>query len=334
MRIASSVTSVSWIPSEAVTGTMKAPMLLGLTHYDDPPPERLDDLAGMHAAGRFRFANRLAAWIDVDEHGEVRDAGYTGGGLIATTDLRLGTRTVRLPPLPWPDIRDEPEIGLDAVRFVQTSGGRTNAPMPRRISRPPYVMVASPPVWTTLALTIRTDGSAAFEVLGATRFPRHWIYGPDGTLAQKSGLADYRSWAGDTSAEHSPWAQHDQRVLIADAETALERELSTLIMRRGSRPRLRKVAAGEAVTRQGEPGGELYLVLDGMLAVEVDDAAVAEVGPGAIVGERALLDGGRRTATLRALTPCRLAVAAAGEIDRSALVELSRGHHREDAMRV
>jgi len=38
MRIASSVTSISWIPSEAVTGLNKGIFESGFAHYDDPPP--------------------------------------------------------------------------------------------------------------------------------------------------------------------------------------------------------------------------------------------------------------------------------------------------------
>ena len=50
------------------------------------------------------------------------------------------------------------------------------------------------------------------------------------------------------------------------------------------------------LTEQGAVDGELFLLLDGVLVVEVDGAEVAEVGPGAVVGERALLEGepGRR----------------------------------------
>ena len=39
MRIESSTTSVSWIPSEAVTGLNKGIFDSGFTHYDPPPPE-------------------------------------------------------------------------------------------------------------------------------------------------------------------------------------------------------------------------------------------------------------------------------------------------------
>jgi hypothetical protein len=65
MRIESAVTSVSWIPSEAITGMTKAPFELGVAHYDDPPPDVIHDLGALQAADRFRFANELRAWIDV-----------------------------------------------------------------------------------------------------------------------------------------------------------------------------------------------------------------------------------------------------------------------------
>ena len=84
------------------------------------------------------------------------------------------------------------------------------------------------------------------------------------------------------------------------------------------------------LTEQGAPGNELYLVLDGVLAVEVDGTVVAEVGPGAVLGERAILEGGPRTSTLRTVTPCRIAVAVAEQIERDALHELSEGHRREE----
>ncbi|MBW3606261.1 MAG: cyclic nucleotide-binding domain-containing protein [Actinobacteria bacterium] len=101
-------------------------------------------------------------------------------------------------------------------------------------------------------------------------------------------------------------------------------------MRAGTKPKIRKLDKDALLTEQGQPGDELYLLLDGMLTVEVDGKAVAEVGPGAILGERAVLEGGTRTSTLRADTPCRVAVARADQLDRDALVELSKGHRREE----
>jgi hypothetical protein len=61
VRVESSVTSLSWIPSEAVTGLNKAIFDMGLTHYDEPPPDTITDLEALRAADRFRFANTSSA---------------------------------------------------------------------------------------------------------------------------------------------------------------------------------------------------------------------------------------------------------------------------------
>jgi CRP-like cAMP-binding protein len=84
------------------------------------------------------------------------------------------------------------------------------------------------------------------------------------------------------------------------------------------------------VTEQGAPSDELYLVLDGVVRIEVDGERIAEYGPGSMHGERAVLEGGRRTSTMTAVTPCTLAVAPADQVDRDALVVLSEGHRREE----
>jgi CRP-like cAMP-binding protein len=84
------------------------------------------------------------------------------------------------------------------------------------------------------------------------------------------------------------------------------------------------------IVAEGDEATDLYLVLDGVVRVEKGGVALAELGPGAVVGERAVLEGGRRTSTLVAVTRCRLAVARADQIERPVLVELSVGHRRED----
>jgi NTE family protein len=62
------------------------------------------------------------------------------------------------------------------------------------------------------------------------------------------------------------------------------------------------VARGETLMRQGEEADTLFLVISGRFQVLVDGAAtpVAEIGPGAPIGEIAFFAGGRRTATVRA----------------------------------
>jgi len=88
-------------------------------------------------------------------------------------------------------------------------------------------------------------------------------------------------------------------------------------------PERRMLEPDETLVDQGAPGDELYLVLDGVLGVEVDGEEIAEIGPGAIVGEKALLEGGTRTATLRAQTRGRIAVIPGELIDRTQLEGLA-----------
>jgi CRP-like cAMP-binding protein len=60
--------------------------------------------------------------------------------------------------------------------------------------------------------------------------------------------------------------------------------------------------AGQVLIQRGKPGTGLYVLLEGNLIVEAPEGT-RELGPGAVVGERALLSAdGRRTARVRALT--------------------------------
>ena len=58
---------------------------------------------------------------------------------------------------------------------------------------------------------------------------------------------------------------------------------------------------------------------------------VGQVGPGTVVGERASLEDGRRTADLRALTQARVAETAPGALTAEQLSDLAQGHRREDS---
>jgi CRP-like cAMP-binding protein len=60
------------------------------------------------------------------------------------------------------------------------------------------------------------------------------------------------------------------------------------------------------LTDQGRPGQEAYVILEGRAGVYVNGAQIAEVGPGELVGEMALIDHRPRIATVRALTPMKL----------------------------
>jgi len=331
MRYESSITSLSWIPSEAVTGSTRMAFDSGFTHYDNPPPDEIDDLEALRVGDKFRFANFLRGWIEVGPGGEINGCGYSGSGLIGNTTIRLGALRHTFQNALLPALRRDPEKGDGWVRFTQTVGGRTGLPAPRKVKHPPYVQWQAPLVWTTLTLTLHNDGRAESQMSGASSFPRHWIYDDSGKLTHKSGLTDYTDWMATSFGQHTLWGDHDSPALVTAVETALEHEMSVQLMHGEGRPKITKLAADSVLVRQGEPGSELYLVLDGVIRVERDGEWLAEYGPGALLGERAFLEGGERTSTLVAVTPCRVASVEAGQFDRSALEELSGGHRREDA---
>ena len=331
MRYENSVTSVSWIPSEAVTGPHRKAFDAGFAHYDDPPPAQIDDLEALRVADRFRFANVLRAWIEVDDAGQITGSGYGGGGLIGNTTIKVGARQRVFQNALLPDVRRDPEHGESWVRFAQTVGGRTSLPAPRPVKHPPYVQWQSPLVWTTLSLTLHADGRADSAMTGASKFPRHWVYDAAGQLTHKSGLTDFTDWMAKSFGRHTPWGDQDSAALVTAVETALEHSLSVQLMHGAAKPRIEKLAAGSILAKQGQPGTDLYLVLDGVVRVERDGEWLAEYGPGAILGERAHLEGGIRTSTNVAVTACRVAAVDAAGFDQSALAELSAGHRREDA---
>ena len=330
MRIQSSVTSISWIPSEAVRGMTRLPFDMGVAHYDEPPPDQVDDLDVLREADRFRFANRLSAWIEVDD-GRITGHGYSGGGQIGSTTMRLGGKVATFAAVAFPDRQQAPVVSDGWVRFVQTSGGRTGVPAPRRVKYPPFVQVSAPLAWTTLALTLSADGSSAHEVVGASPFPRHWIYDHDGKLVLKSGLVDFKDWYNRAFGSHTPWGDEDSPALVSEVETALERELSGHIMRGGTKPRISKLAQGGTLVSEGDEGSDVFLVLDGVVSVEVKGTPLGQLGPGAVLGERALIEGGRRTATLRAVTKCRVATINGSDLDPEMLTQLAAIHRREEA---
>jgi hypothetical protein len=329
MNIRAAVTSISWIPSEAIAGATKLPFETGVAHYDPPPPDAIEDLEELRRTDRFRFANELHGWVEVRD-GRIVDYGQSGRGLIGSTTLQVGPKKAVFQAVALPDLQPAPDVTETKVTFFQTCGGRTGVPAPRRVRRAPFVQFSAPLAWTTLALEMHADGTCEHHLVGASPFPRHWVYGTSGELVKKSGLIDFSTWYRSAFGKHSPWGDEDSPALATEVETALERQLSADLMQGAAKPRVIKVDAGTAIVEQGDPGEELFLVLDGVVRVEVDGERIAEYGPGSMHGERAVLEGGLRTSTVRAVTKCKLAVAKADQVDREALQQLSAGHRREE----
>src|ERR671930_241278 len=136
MRIEKTVTAISWIPSEAIEGLPKVPFELGIGHYDEPPPDRLnpDDLPRLRDEDRFREANHLKAWVEVEDD-RIVNHGQAGEAVVGSTTFKLGPKDVIFAGVAYDTLRSEPEATDDAVRFVQTVGGRARFPAPLDLRR-------------------------------------------------------------------------------------------------------------------------------------------------------------------------------------------------------
>jgi CRP-like cAMP-binding protein len=70
-----------------------------------------------------------------------------------------------------------------------------------------------------------------------------------------------------------------------------------------------EVPKGRVLTREGDPGRECFVVVDGRATVTVGDRGrAARLSPGACFGEMSLLDQKPRSATVEAQTDMRLLV--------------------------
>jgi CRP/FNR family cyclic AMP-dependent transcriptional regulator len=68
------------------------------------------------------------------------------------------------------------------------------------------------------------------------------------------------------------------------------------------------VPAGHELAREETFGDEFYMILDGNVRIHRAGSTIRTLGPGDFLGEIALIDHGRRTASATAETDCRLLV--------------------------
>jgi len=76
------------------------------------------------------------------------------------------------------------------------------------------------------------------------------------------------------------------------------------------------VAAGRVLIEPGQHGSGLYVILAGTVLIEAPEGT-RELGPGAVIGERALLSAdGTRTARVRTMTDVRVLAVDRIEFER------------------
>jgi CRP-like cAMP-binding protein len=77
----------------------------------------------------------------------------------------------------------------------------------------------------------------------------------------------------------------------------------------------RHLVHGEVLCRQGDYESDVFVIVDGKASVSIDGAKLATVGTGEVVGELSMVQGGRRTATLEAITSLHVLVLDPREVD-------------------
>ena len=309
MEVRSSVTAISWIPSEAVTGLTDAAFKAGFTHYDPAPPDAIGPdvpatIEDLRIADRFRFANHLVAVAEFDDDGRCVRPSYTGAGAIGATTVRFGKRftVAAVQPARSPGrARDRRRLGA-----LQPDRGWAHRAA-RATSRSPAAVRAATSrrsAWSTLELVLHADGRAEGRLVGASPFPRHWVYD------------------GDRHAGGQEW--HDRLQELGRQRLRLphavgRRGLAGAGHRGRDRPRtaaVRRDHAGRGQAGDPPPAGwalpdhrrattvtSCTSLLDGVAGGRGRRPELGRGRAGAVLGERAVLEGGTRTSTLRAVTP-------------------------------
>jgi hypothetical protein len=321
LRHEAAATCLSWIPPTAVQGVFSLPFGLGIAHYDQPPPDELPDVEALLAADAIRFANQLHAWIEVEE-GRITSHGMSGQGRLGSTTVRLRSHGLTFAGVALPDLVPPVQVHRDRIVFTQTAGGHTGAPVPRPVTRPPFWRLAAPLAWTTITLTLRADGTSAAQLAAASSFPRHYLYDHAGRLTHKSALIRYKDWLRQSGREANPWSGGGAPVPVTPVRGEAERSLGNAILVSGD---YRQHTLPQDMLLSDRPiaAGEVHLVLDGLLVIEIDRQPGVEVGPGAIFDPAMRTPYSKEHVTVRARTPSRLAVLRRAQLDDQALLSVA-----------
>jgi small-conductance mechanosensitive channel len=175
----------------------------------------------------------------------------------------------------------------------------------------------------------RVDGGVRDCVWYALQRAGVAIPGPLRTVT----LRPASSSGGEDSPADRCWKALRAQPLFSDLSDDDLRHLATL-------SQIRLYAPQEVIVRQGDPGGELFVVLRGQVNVSAGRAAanaidVNALGPGEIVGEISLMTGARRAATVTTGEECELLAIGPGDFRRllATSPELCKRVHRLAAER-
>jgi small-conductance mechanosensitive channel/CRP-like cAMP-binding protein len=150
----------------------------------------------------------------------------------------------------------------------------------------------------------RVDGAARDRVWYGLARARVAVAAPNRSVKLRE--VSHQTQASDDAME-------DERRIQALGNVDVLRVLSDEQRQQlGKASRIRLYAGGEQIVKQGERSAEMFIVQSGEVVVQREGSNgngpvdVARLGPGEFFGEMALMTGERRTATVRASSPCTL----------------------------
>jgi|SRR5579864_8647061 len=132
-------------------------------------------------------------------------------------------------------------------------------------------------------------------------------------------LKAWRDWAGGRAADY----RYRQALAALRAAPTWSDLPQGRLLELARVMRIEEVPVGTEVVRQGDPGSRFYLIARGGFEVRVDDVPQVRLGRGDFFGERALLHGAPRAATVVATEPSRLFVLDRADFDRLLATDLS-----------
>ena len=144
-----------------------------------------------------------------------------------------------------------------------------------------------------------------FDPSGSRRSSHQWLPAwlardlgdPTTRLSYVKGSSPRRGAKRFVRSTHHSRADHVMAAIplfegLSKKQRRLASQLSTTV----------EVSAGALLAHEGAKGDEFFVVLEGEVEVVQGGHVIATRGPGSPLGEMALLEGGPRTATLRAKT--------------------------------